>query len=143
MGEEDEEITKIKRKKLREMMGSSIQEERKSILSMPIEVTDATFMKVIHDYPAVVIDCWAPWCAPCRMVAPIVEQLARDYSGRILFGKLNVDENQTVAASYHIMSIPTFLVFKNGELVDRIVEAMPREMLEPRIVRSLQEKPSA
>ena len=137
MSNEDEEIEKIKRKKLREMMGRAIQEERKPILSVPSEVTDATFSKVIHDHPVVVIDCWAPWCAPCRMVAPIVEQLARDYSGKILFGKLNVDENQSVAVSYQIMSIPTLLVFKDGKLVDRIVGAMPRDMLEPRIVRNL------
>ncbi len=137
MVENDEEIEKIKRKKLQDMMSKSLQEERKTVLSTPLEVTDATFPQVIRDHPVVVIDCWAPWCAPCRMVAPVVEQLARDYTGKILFGKLNVDENQSVAMSYQIMGIPTFLVFKDGRLVDRIVGAIPRDMLEPRIVRNL------
>jgi len=137
MVENDEEIEKIKRKKLQDMMSKSLQEERKTVLSTPLEVTDATFPQVIRDHPVVVIDCWAPWCAPCRMVAPVVEQLARDYTGKILFGKLNVDENQSVAMSYQIMGIPTLLVFKDGRLVDRIVGAIPRDMLEPRIVRNL------
>ena len=75
----------------------------------------------------------APWCAPCHMVAPIIEGMARDYAGRILFGKLNVDENRGVAMHHQIMSIPTLLVFKNGKLVDRIIGAMPRKMLEPKI----------
>ncbi|MGB9717559.1 MAG: thioredoxin [Thermoproteota archaeon] len=85
-----------------------------------------------------VVDCWAPWCGPCHMIAPIIEGLARDYSGKILFGKLNVDENPEASAQYEIVSIPTLLVFKNGKLVDRIVGAMPRRMLEPRITRYLQ-----
>ncbi len=72
------------------------------------------------------------------MIAPIIEGLARDYSGKILFGKLNVDENPEASAQYEIVSIPTLLVFKNGKLVDRIVGAMPRRMLEPRITRYLQ-----
>jgi thioredoxin 1 len=71
------------------------------------------------------------------MVAPVIKELARDYAGKILFGKLNVDENPEVSAQYQIMSIPTLLVFKNGKLVDKIVGAMPRQMLEPKITRYL------
>ena len=65
-----------------------------------------------------VVDCWAPWCGPCHIVAPVVEKLARDYAGKILFGKLNVDNNKKVVRMYGIMGIPTLLVFKNGKLVD-------------------------
>jgi thioredoxin 1 len=71
------------------------------------------------------------------MVAPVIEELARDYAGKILFGKLNVDENREVSTQYEIMSIPTLLVFKNGKLVDTIIGAMPREMLEQKIARYL------
>jgi thioredoxin 1 len=71
------------------------------------------------------------------MIAPVVEEMARDYAGKILFGKLNVDENPDVAMQYQIMSIPTLLVFKNGQLMDRIVGAMPRQMLEPKITKYL------
>jgi len=76
-----------------------------------------------------VIDCWAPWCGPCRMIGPVIEELAREMKGKIVFGKLNVDENQQTSMKYKIMSIPTLLVFKNGALVDRFVGAMPKAML--------------
>ena len=136
--EEDEELERIKRAKLREMMkGTVSQKQGGSALNKPVKITDATFKEMIQNQPLVVVDCWAPWCAPCHMVAPIIEEMARDYAGRILFGKLNVDENREVAMQYQIMSIPTLLVFKNGKLVDRIIGAMPRQTLEPKITRHL------
>ncbi|UCE16437.1 MAG: thioredoxin [Candidatus Bathyarchaeota archaeon] len=138
MRNEDEELEKIKRAKLQEMMKRvDGKKQEKSALSKPVEVTDETFKETIHNHPLVVVDCWAPWCGPCRMVAPVIEELAQDYAGKILFGKLNVDENPKVAMQYQTMSIPTLLVFKNGKLVDRIVGAMPRQMLEPKITHHL------
>ncbi len=135
---EDEELERIKRAKLQEMMRVRNSKNRgKSLSNKPMQVTDAMFKEMIRNHPLVVVDCWAPWCAPCHMVAPVVEKMARDYAGRILFGKLNVDENREVATGYQIMGIPTLLVFKNGKLVDRIVGAMPRQMLEPKITRHL------
>jgi len=95
----------------------------------PINITDAVFDENVRKYQMVVIDCWAPWCGPCRMIHPIVEELAKEMQGKIVFGKLNVDENQATATKFGIMSIPSLLVFKNGELVDRIIGAMPKEML--------------
>ena len=135
----DEELEKIRQRKLRQLMKKTSETEKKKKLTTnkPVEVTDATLKEMVHEHPLVVVDCWAPWCPPCRMVAPVVEEMARDYAGKILFGKLNVDENPEVAMEYQIMSIPTLLVFKNGQLVDRIVGAMPREMLEPKITRHL------
>lgn len=133
--EDDEELEMIKYRKLKNLMRSS--EERKQALDKPVEVTDSNFMEVIQRSPLVVIDCWAPWCLPCRIIAPIIDDMARDYAGRILFGKLNVDENQVATAHFQIMSIPTLLIFKNGKLVDRIVGAMPRRLLEPRITQYL------
>ena len=113
------------------------EKKKKPALNKPIEVSDATFKETILNHSLVVVDCWAPWCVPCRMVAPVIEEMARDYAGKILFGKLNVDDNRKVAMQYQIMSIPTLLVFKNGKLADRIVGAMPRQMLEPKITRYL------
>lgn len=107
--------------------------ENKSPLSKPVKVTDATFKETIQNHPLVVVDCWAPWCVPCHMVAPILEEMARDHAGKILFGKLNIDENRKVTIQYSIRSIPTLLVFKNGKLVDEIVGVMPRGMLESKI----------
>jgi len=136
--EEDKELERIKRAKLQEMMRSTAEEKKeKPALSKPVEVTDATFKETIQNHPLVVVDCWASWCGPCQMVAPVIEEMARDYAGRILFGKLNVDENREVATQYQIMGIPTLLVFKNTKLVDRIVGAMPRQTLEPKITRYL------
>ncbi|MGQ9691278.1 MAG: thioredoxin [Thermoproteota archaeon] len=136
--ENDEELEKIKQAKLREMMRKSKASEKEGIiLNKPIDVTDTTFKETIQSHSLMVVDCWAPWCGPCHMVAPIVEELARDYAGKIFFGKLNVDENPKVAMQYGIMSIPTLLVFKNGKLVDRIVGAMPRQILEQKITRYL------
>jgi len=135
----DEELETIKQRKLRQLMEKAVETEnkKKPALNKPIEVSDATFKDVIQNNPIVVVDCWAPWCAPCHMVAPVIEEMARDYAGRILFGKLNVDENREVAMQYQIMGIPTLLVFKNGKLADRIIGAMPRQVLEPKITRYL------
>ena len=95
----------------------------------PFKITDADFDKIIKKYNLVVVDCWAPWCGPCRMVEPVIEELAKEMQGKIVFAKLNVDENPGSSIKYQIMSIPTLLVFKNEELVDRIVGAMPKDML--------------
>lgn len=103
----------------------------------PIEMNEENFDEVIRRNPLVVVDFWASWCGPCRIVEPIIEELAKEYSGRILFGKLNVDNNKLISLRYNIMSIPTFLVFKNGKLVDRIVGALPKKMLEREIKRHL------
>jgi len=138
--EEDKELERIKMKKLREMLRRRISEESERQMSFPdrpVNLSVMTFKEFIQKYPLVVIDCWAPWCGPCRILSPIIDEIARDYVGKIAFGKLNVDENPRVAMEYGIMSIPTLLIFKNGRLVDRIVGAMPRRMLEPRITRHL------
>ena len=138
---EDKELEKIKLNKLREMFEQSglkekkksIQDEKQSVSNKPVEVTDTTLVEVVEKNPLVVVDCWAPWCGPCHVVAPIIEELAREYAGKVLFGKFNVDENPLAATQYQIMGIPTLLVFKNSKLVDKIVGAMPKEILEPRI----------
>ena len=138
--EKDKELEIIKQKKLRQLMKKTTETEKKETpVKKPVEVTDASFEETIQNHPLAVVDCWAPWCAPCNIVAPIIEELARDYAGRILFGKLNVDENRRVAMQYQIMGIPTLLVFKNGKLVDRIVGAMPRQVLEGKITRYLEQ----
>ena len=103
----------------------------------PIIVTDDEFKETVQKYPLVVVDCWAPWCGPCVMVAPIVEELAKEHQGKIVFGKLNTDENQETMKEYNIMSIPTLLIFKNGKFVDRSVGALPRDELEQMITKHL------
>jgi len=80
-----------------------------------------------------VVDFWAAWCGPCRMVAPIIEQLAKEYAGRVAFGKLNVDENPLTSGEFEVQSIPTLLIFRNGEAVDGIVGAVPKYQIESKI----------
>ncbi|MFC1941112.1 thioredoxin [Chloroflexota bacterium] len=99
-------------------------------MSKPIPVDDSHFdQTVLHVDKPVLVDLWAPWCKPCLMVAPILDELADEYSGRISFVKVDVDQNPKTAAKYHIMSIPALLIFKNGEPVSHIVGFRPKEEL--------------
>jgi thioredoxin 2 len=102
----------------------------------PVRVDDGNFEReVLKARVPVLLDCWAPWCMPCRLVAPAIDQVARRYSGRVKVGKLNTDENPEVTSSYGILSIPTLLIFQNGKLVDRMVGAIPRGEIEKRLSR--------
>ncbi len=95
-----------------------------------VSVTDAEFEEeVLKSSKPVLVDFWAPWCAPCRMVAPVVEEIAGEYEGKLKVVKVNVDENHETASNYGIMSIPTLALFKNGELVERLVGYMPKNEL--------------
>jgi len=124
-----DELEEIRAKKMRELM---IQMST-STIDKPIIVSDRNFDQTIKTYPLIVVDCWAAWCAPCRAIAPIVEQLAKDYKGKIVFGKLNVDENPETQNRFGIMAIPTLLVMKSGKELDRIVGALPKNQLEAKV----------
>lgn len=95
------------------------------------EITQANFLEeVIHSDELVVLDFWAPWCGPCKMIAPIMEQLKNSYGDRVKFGKLNVDDNPRIANDYKITSIPTIMMFKKGEIVDTSIGFKPKQLLE-------------
>lgn len=100
-----------------------------------LTLTDASFQQTISQSTPVLVDFWAPWCGPCRMVAPSVEKLAQEYAGRAVVGKLNVDENPVTAQRFQVMSIPTLLIFKNGQVVDTIVGAQPYQALQQHLAR--------
>ncbi len=103
-----------------------------------IVLTDDNFAsEVIEAGRTALVDFWAEWCGPCRMVAPVVEEIAKDLEGKLKVGKLNVDEAQNTAAKYNIMSIPTLVIFKGGEEVERIIGALPRAAIEEKITPHL------
>ena len=98
-----------------------------------VEVTDQNFQDVTGGAGLSMVDFWAVWCGPCRIVAPIVEQLADEYAGKVTVGKLDVDSNQRTATQYNVRSIPTILFFKEGKVVDQVIGAVPRAALESKI----------
>ncbi len=133
--EPDPELERIRRRKMHQLMAMQSKgvDRVEGVGSDPVVLTDANIEQHISSGGVLVVDCWAPWCMPCRMLSPIVDQLARDYSGRVRFGKLNVDENPLTARRFNTMSIPTLLVFKEGVNIDRIVGAQPKGILKSRI----------
>jgi len=94
-----------------------------------VEITDSNFNDIVSKNSVVLVDFWAEWCGPCRMIAPMIEELANDYDGKAVIGKLDVDNNQESSVKFGVRSIPTLLVFKDGEMVDRHVGAVPKETL--------------
>jgi len=100
------------------------------MISEPINVTDGAFQKTVLDSPIpVIVDFWAPWCGPCRMVAPILEKISKDYAEKLIVAKVNTDENQEWASKYHVEGIPTMLMIAKGKIVHRQVGALPEPML--------------
>jgi thioredoxin 1 len=119
----DPELAAIRQKMMAEMA------ERPAALDRPVEVTDEAFVDFVRAHKLVVVDVWAAWCGPCRVIGPIVDELAREMAGEVAFGKLDADANPAVMQAFGIQGIPTLLVFKEGRLVDRLVGAMPKPML--------------
>lgn len=107
--------------------------------SMPVELTDDTFERVLQSAGSkpVLVDCWAAWCGPCRMLAPAIDQLAAESGGRWIVAKLDVDANQRTAARFNINSIPALLIFRNGQLVDQVVGLQPKQAIASRLQRAM------
>lgn len=136
ISEGDEELRRIKEKKLREFM--RLKEKKQEMSAKPVHMTDTNFNKMVNEHSLVLIDCWASWCAPCVAIAPMVEELAKEYAGKVLMGKLNVDENPSTAERFQIFGIPTLLVMKNGKEIDRIVGLVPKNHIEARLKKHLE-----
>jgi thioredoxin 1 len=136
----DDELEAIKHKKLAELQKEAATKAMMSSITEPIVLTDSNFASEVTKYPIMLVDFWAPWCGPCKMVSPIIEQLSREYSGRVAFGKVNVDENQRIGASFGIQSIPTLMIFKGGKAVDVIIGALPKAQIEMKLKQQLLSK---
>jgi thioredoxin 1 len=123
----DEELERIMQRKMNEFSlrtnRNSDNENNQSSISTPITLTDQNFNEMVGRHNLLIVDFWAPWCGPCRMVSPVITELSQELAGKAVFGKLNVDENPMIASTFGIQSIPTIAIFKNGKAVDGIVGA--------------------
>ena len=132
------DIEEIRQRRLVEMMEkASAGKGNNGWPAEPVEVTDSTFDDFVKKYPKAVIDCWAPWCGPCRMLSPTIDAIAKDQKGKVAFGKLNTDDNFQTSGKFRIASIPTLLFFKDGQLVDKMIGAAPRPVVEQAIKKAL------
>lgn len=127
-----DEVELIKRKKLQELMKRASQ-PKLEYPSAPLHIDERSLPEIISKYPLVLVDFYADWCMPCKMIAPILEELASELKGKLVIAKINVDENPRAAMEYQAMSIPTLILFKNGKPVDRIVGALPKPALLARL----------
>ncbi|NOQ29183.1 MAG: thioredoxin [Methanosarcinales archaeon] len=120
-----DELEAIRQKKMERLQTMTLGEV--------LVLDDNNLAETVREHPFVVLDCWAEWCGPCKMVAPVIEQLATEYAGRITFAKLNIDENMDTAMKYQISAIPTMLVFRNGEMAGQIIGALPKNHIEQKL----------
>lgn len=131
ISEEDEELQRIRQGRIAELRA------RKQMSEKPVHVTDVNFDETVNRNDLVLVDFWAPWCGPCRALAPTIEEVSKDYAGKVVVGKLNVDENPQTAECFQVFSIPTLLIMKNGQEVDRIVGCVPKEHIETALKKHL------
>jgi len=131
---EDEELERIRSKKLEELLKESKKQKTEGVITLGF----STFDKFLEGTGLpVLVDFWADWCMPCRIMAPVMEELARDYAGKAVFARLNVDEDPDIASQYNVMSIPLFIIFKNGRPAERIAGAVGRGPLEEALKKYL------
>jgi thioredoxin 1 len=128
ISEGDKEMKRISEKKIGQLI--KLKEQRQKMAPEPVHVADANFKEIVNQHSLALIDCWAGWCGPCIALTPTIEELAKEYAGKVLVGKLNVDENPRTTEQFQIFSIPTMLIVKNGKEVDRIIGLCPKNHIE-------------
>ena len=132
----DDEINEIMQKKMKQYKEKMNDIETNH--HIPIILNDYNFTESVNKFQFLIVDFWAAWCGPCKMISPIIEQLSNELAGKAVFGKLNVDENPNVSNAFGIQSIPTIIIFKNGKTVDRIIGAMTKSQLVLKISNHLE-----
>jgi thioredoxin 2 len=132
--DDDEELAGIRARLMKQIQDAHAEEaaateRRAAAPDHPIDATDGTLSGIISDHGSVLVDLWAPWCGPCRVVGPILEEVARERKGHLVVVKVNVDENPQTSTRYQVQGIPTMLLFQGGRLVDRVTGALPKPQL--------------
>jgi thioredoxin 1 len=127
----DDEIRQIREKRIQELKGKMKNAPKADV----IIVDETHFQEFIKTHPFVVLDFWAEWCAPCRRVAVVIEELSKEFSGKVTFGKCNTEDNRLLAMQFNITAIPSIMLFSHGMLVDRIIGAYPKEAIREKIVK--------
>jgi thioredoxin 1 len=128
----DDELARIREKRRQELTDKMKHTGKAGSIS---NVDEMHFKEFISTHPFAVIDFWAEWCGPCRRVAPVMDELAKEFAGKVAFGKCNTDDNRVLAMEFNISAIPAIMLFKNGQLADRIIGAYPKEAVREKIVR--------
>jgi len=128
----DDELTRIRERRKQELAEHMKNPEKAAIV---VNVEEMHFQEFISTHPFVVMDFWAEWCGPCRRVAPVMEELSREFAGKVTFAKCNTDDNRHLATQFNISAIPAIMLFSHGQLVDRIIGAYPKEAIREKILR--------
>ena len=127
---EDEELRLINEKRVKKLQQLLNEKEVLRNIREPLNLEDTTFFQTINKFPIMLVDFWAPWCGPCRMMSPIIDQIGKDYLGKLVIGKINVDENPLIARQFSISSIPTLMLFKRGKEVNKIIGSVSRNKID-------------
>jgi thioredoxin 1 len=127
---EDEELRLINEKRMKKLQQLINEKELLRNIREPLSLEDTTFFQTINKFPIMLVDFWAPWCGPCRMMSPIIDQIGKDYLGKLVIGKINVDENPLIARQFSISSIPTLMLFKSGKEVNKIIGSVSKNKID-------------
>jgi thioredoxin 1 len=127
---EDEELKIINEKRMKKLQQIMNEKELLKNIKDPLNLDDSNFSQTINKFPLLLVDFWAPWCGPCRMMSPLIDQIGREYMGKLVVGKVNVDENPTISRQFGISSIPTLILYKRGQAVNKIIGSVSKNKID-------------
>lgn len=135
---EDEELRIINEKRMKKLQHIVNEKELLKNIKEPLNLDDSNFAQTINKYPLLLVDFWAPWCGPCRMMSPIIDQVGKEYIGKLVVGKVNVDENPNISGQFGISSIPTLILFKRGQAVNNIIGSVSKSRIDEMVKMHLE-----
>ncbi|MDP9488774.1 MAG: thioredoxin [Thermoproteota archaeon] len=135
---EDEELRIINEKRMKKLQQIVNEKELLKNIKDPLNLDDSNFAQTINKYPLLLVDFWAPWCGPCRMMSPIIDQVGKEYIGKLVVGKVNVDENPNISGQFGISSIPTLILFKRGQVVNNIIGSVSKSRIDEMVKMHLE-----